>query len=91
MKYRTKAVVIEAMQITGNNDAEIILWAHEGLPPEMNSIITKTIGGLEIKALEDYMGANYGDWIIKGLKGEFYSCKPDIFEATYEKVQSEKK
>jgi hypothetical protein len=42
---------------------------------------------LEIPTLEGVMQANVGDWIIKGVKGEFYSCKPDVFAATYEPVQ----
>ena len=43
--------------------------------------------GLKIFTLEGTMNANIGDWIIKGVKGEFYPCKPDIFEETYEKVE----
>jgi hypothetical protein len=39
---------------------------------------------IEIPTLEGVMRANYGDYIIKGVQGEFYPCKPDIFEATYE-------
>lgn len=46
----------------------------------------QTNDGLVIHTLEGDMLADYGDWIIKGVKGEFYPCKPDIFEATYEKV-----
>ena len=41
---------------------------------------------MEIKTLEGTMKANKGDWIIKGVKGELYPCKPDVFEMTYEKV-----
>ena len=44
-------------------------------------------GYIEIETLEGYMKASFGDYIIKGIKGEFYPCKPDIFEATYEEVR----
>lgn len=42
---------------------------------------------MDIKTLEGVMHANAGDWIIRGVKGEVYPCKPDIFEATYERLQ----
>ena len=42
---------------------------------------------MEIETLEGVMKANKGDWIIKGVKGELYPCKPDVFEMTYEKVE----
>ena len=88
-KYRKKPVVIEALQWDGQNQWEIEKWAHEGMPPEMNSIILLDLGEcLKIRTLEGYMTAQKGDWIIKGVKGEFYPCKPDIFEATYEPVDS---
>jgi hypothetical protein len=46
----------------------------------------KNKGGIEISTLEGVMKANFGDWIIKGVNGEFYPCKPDIFEKTYEEL-----
>jgi hypothetical protein len=49
-------------------------------------LINGGMGGVEIKTLEGTMVANPGDWIIRGVKGELYPCKPDIFEATYERV-----
>lgn len=83
--FRKKPVVIEARKFDGENSTEIVLWAHDGFPPEANSIITLDIGnGLQIRTLEGFHRANPGDWIIKGVKGEFYPCKPDIFEMTYE-------
>lgn len=84
--YRKKPVVIEAMQFTGRNFMEIMHWAHDGMPPEMNSIVLHdgTGEGMVIRTLEGDHHASKGDWIIKGVKGEFYPCKPDIFEATYE-------
>ncbi len=77
-KYRKKPVVIEAVQYDGHNATEIVLWAK-------SSVITEDfLGGIEIPTLEGVMRADVGDWVIRGVKGEFYPCKPDIFEATYE-------
>lgn len=82
MKYRKKPVVIEAVKWTGENWDEIELFSPYGIsynyPASRRS--------LSIKTLEGEMTAECGDWIIKGVKGEFYPCKPDIFEATYERV-----
>lgn len=78
MKYRKKPVVIEALQWTGDNRDEIKAWSGATdwyYRPE-----------LVIPTLEGNMSAYPGDWIIKGVKGEFYPCKPDIFEATYDPV-----
>ena len=88
MKYRKKPVVIEAIQWTGENYWEILKWAHAGMHPKMNAIIhgSEVGSGLMVRTLEGNMMASVGDWIIKGVKGEFYPCKPDIFAATYEKA-----
>jgi len=77
-KFRKKPVVIEARQYTRNGlEAEKVAeWCHG----------QQTDDGVIIKTLEgDHLG-EYGDWIIKGVAGEFYPCKPDIFEKTYEHV-----
>lgn len=84
MKFRKKPIEIEAMQLKEGNENELISWAHKGFPPETNSILIRGIGGLSVRTLEGHLMACYGDWIIKGVKGEFYPCKPDIFEQTYE-------
>ena len=76
MKYRKKPVVIEAMEWTGDNDREIREFIGE------DAFLKE--GNLFIKTLEGEMRAALGDFIIKGVSGEFYPCKPDIFEATYE-------
>lgn len=90
MKFRKKPVVIEAMQLTDSNGPEIGRWAHKGLPDAANAIIIVSYhGGLIVRTLEGEMRAVPGDWIIKGIKGEFYPCKPDIFEATYETAPPE--
>ena len=85
MKFRKKPVVIEAVQWTGENHQEV-----KSLAPEQNvfrgSIRKDTI---LILTLEGTMTASVGDWIIKGINGEFYPCKPNIFAATYEPVAEE--
>lgn len=82
MKYRKKPVVIEAIQWTGDNWDVLSNWCAYGLTYEYPSREKK----ISIKTLEGTMIADLNDWIIKGIKGEFYPCKPDIFEATYEKL-----
>lgn len=84
MKFRKKPVVIEAMQFTDETKNQCFNfvsctrsadWDADGLPT------------LRIQTLEGDMIASVGDWIIKGVKGEFYPCKPDIFAATYEPAE----
>jgi len=79
MKFRKKPVVIEAIQFTGN-DRECMLFCPTARDPE------DTKPNLIIPTLEGDHLCSVGDWIIKGIKGEFYPCKPDIFSATYERV-----
>lgn len=83
-KYRKKPVVIEAMQyLREENIAEISDWFEKNnssrdliYDPETNEYFIKTLEGKYI--------ISKGDYIIKGIKGEFYPCKPDIFKQTYE-------
>lgn len=89
MKIRKKPVVVEAERWTGDNLYELQRWAHAGLPPEANSIITHDGHALRVRTLEGPLMASIGDWIIQGVKGEFYPCKPDIFSATYEPIEPE--
>lgn len=78
-KYRKKPVVIEAIRWTGKNIMEVCNFL---------SKTSWTLGkGINIETLEGTMRANPGDYIIKGVNGEYYPCKPDIFEKTYEKVE----
>lgn len=79
-KYRKKPVVIEAIQLTTTNEKEVLEFM--GL-----NEIELTGLGVKIETLEGTMTANINDYIIKGVQDEFYPCKPDIFEATYEKVE----
>lgn len=90
--YRKKPVVIQAMQWTGENLREIIAFTdsppsikshHAGLMWD-NYVDLVRRDGLKIYTLEGKMRAEVGDFIIRGVKGEFYPCKPDIFAATYE-------
>jgi hypothetical protein len=84
MKFRKKPVVIEAVQWTGENASEI---AHF-ITARRDFCLADYGATVVISTLEGEMSATPGDWIIKGVKGEFYPCKPDIFEATYEPVES---
>jgi len=79
-KYRKKPVVIQAVQWTGKNHQEIVDFTD-------GTNIHKPVDSrsFSIPTLEGEMLANVGDYIIKGVKGEFYPCKPDIFELTYDK------
>ncbi len=77
MKFN-KPVVIEAVHYTGDNLTEILAFD--------DRIQWSDFLGLGIGTLEGMMTANVGDWIIKGVAGEVYPCKPGIFDATYEPV-----
>jgi hypothetical protein len=85
MKYRKKPVIVEAILVQPQykNLDEIIDFVGDSLHP----IERRPDYVLKIKTLEGDHNVSYGDFIIKGIKGEFYPCKPDIFEATYEKVE----
>lgn len=92
MKFRKKPVVIEAEQYNGADGIEArqyrskilpklpdgVRWRHESRDDVYIPVITTLEGEMIVKP---------GDWIITGVKGEKYPCKPDIFEATYEKVE----
>ena len=94
MKYIKKAVVIDAIQVKANNFDRICDFM--GCTPEQVLNPMSDIDefgdsrdpylGVIIETLEGKMQANIGDMIIKGVKGEFYPCKPDIFKATYDKA-----
>lgn len=84
-KYKKKPV-IEAVQYTKNNLKECLDFS--GYIAHNIKIDGQKTGAfyLAIKTLEGTMRADLGDYIIKGVKGEFYPCKPDIFESSYEEV-----
>ena len=83
MKYRKKSVVVEAIQWIGDWNA-IWKFVHED-----NVVGKDKEDELVIRTLEGNMKACLGDYIIKGVQGEFYPCKPDIFKLTYEEVKEE--
>lgn len=90
MKYRKKPVVVEAIQWTGNT-SEIINFVKNECSYSVDDTAWMVGKGiphekLTIHTLEGDMVASRNDYIIKGVNGEFYPCKPDIFEKTYEAV-----
>ena len=78
-RYKTKPCEIEAIQWTGENLIELLDWGQ-------GKILWNDADDLFIDTLEGRMKANINDYIIKGLRGEFYPCKPDIFKKKYEKI-----
>ena len=81
-KFRKKPVVIEAIQWDGTNTFEVEEWCKGEFRREPTPHIS-------IETLEGIMIARPNDYIIKGVQGEFYPCKPDIFEPTYDEVTDE--
>ena len=77
-KYRKKPVIIEAIQWNGKNLSEIDKFTKNKVKNHESVLIIPT--------LEGDMEASIGDYIIKGVNGEFYPCKPNIFAKTYEEV-----
>ena len=97
-KFRKKPVVIEAVPFTPSTARAVLKdfigsdWWHNPGEKQPAGFYGNGSGdgftpiAMWIKTLEGLINASFGDWIIKGVKGEFYPCKPDIFEATYEAV-----
>lgn len=91
--YRKKPVIVQAIEWTGANIDEVIAFAFDGHLPSDDIHVgdgvgyTPALGTLDIPTLEGTMTALPGDWIIRGVKGEVYPCKPDIFAETYEGVE----
>lgn len=85
-KYRKKPVVIEAVQFNGEMTNELKSFLKEA---KYIFHDFPGIGGccIELETLEGTMRANILDYIIRGVNGEYYPCKPDIFEKTYEKAE----
>ena len=86
MKFIKKPIVIEAIQWTGKNLDEVVMFTGPDKLVQIRNIHNHPTGVLVIETLEGDHRASVGDWIIQGIKGEFYPCKPDIFDATYEVV-----
>lgn len=85
MKYRKKPVVIEAIKFDGSSESLKSIDEMMGIINDLD--FTGGSPKIFIRTLEGIMTAIQGDWIIKGVNGEFYPCKPDIFEKTYEVVE----
>ena len=89
MKFRKKPVVIEAFKVVDacyhaeNKWDDLPSWIKNAY---QDGIILFLSDGVKIKTLEGMMKGNDDDWIIQGVNGELYPCKPDIFEKTYERV-----
>lgn len=87
MKYRKKPVEIEAHRFTGTTTSRVALeqWmrGEDYVEPVVH---TRDRVKMAVRTLEGTMWADEGDYIIKGVRGEFYPCKPHIFEETYEAV-----
>lgn len=83
MKYRKKPVVIDAVKYDGNNLENIVTV----FPEFKFTVEAGESKGLGIYTLEGKMICSIGDYLIKGIQGEFYPCKPDIFEASYDEVK----
>jgi hypothetical protein len=90
-QYRKKPVIIEAVQFDGLNPTEIKDFVGENCEVEIyDNGVTPPVARIVIHTLEGDMEVSNGDYVIKGVKGEFYPCKPDIFEQTYEFVETQK-
>ena len=95
-QFRKKPVVIEAFQMSLERRADRAGWPQWllqawNLPPEQTGSVccadspkSNGTGKLQVRTLEGVMTVECGDWIIRGVKGELYPCKPDVFAATYE-------
>ena len=97
MKYRKKPVVIEAFQWGQTQLADYPQWAKDVLGHEQEPhvfsrngkpLLILADGHMRVRTLEGEMRAEIDDWIIQGIKGEIYPCKPDIFAATYDPVDA---
>lgn len=96
MKYRKKPVVVEAFRIGIDRMPD---WFLDKVSDKTVTLLTSyrfgpfsgCLTSCDIKTLEGTMRANYGDYVIKGVRGELYPCKPDIFDKTYEAVDPNNK
>jgi len=97
-KYRKKPVVVEAIQLNWETWGQVVdfisrenfvsgVYLHDETLEVLPLGMTSNTMGLKIKTLEGVMLAKQGDYIVKGVKGEFYPIKPDIFEQTYEPIE----
>lgn len=80
--FRKKPVEVEAMQFTGDNYEEVISWA------DSDDVYRRTFESdrIEVVTHHGLAQAEKGDWVVKGVDGEFYPCRPDVFEKTYHRI-----
>ena len=85
--FRKRPVVIQAEKLSKDNAEELARWCGGRVVEEQDALDrSTTYVGVNIPTLEGVMRASEGDYIVKGVEGEFYPCKPGIFESTYDKV-----
>jgi len=87
MKFKKKPVIIEAVKWTGTDQSIIDIMALVPKQEGLVKLVTQDLDELRIAKLEGVMPATLNDWIIRGVQGELYPCKPDIFNETYEIVE----
>jgi hypothetical protein len=80
-KFRKKPIIVEAEQWIELEDEPL-----SPIPPAPHTVLREHKGKWQIKTLEGWFNLSTRDWVIRGIQGEYYSCKPDIFEAAYEPV-----
>ena len=86
MKARKKPVVIEFVRYDGKNERKVKAFVGSYLNIQQEHYASEVVE-IHIETLEGWMRVSVGDYVIKGVNGEFYPCKPDIFKATYEEVE----
>lgn len=94
MKYVKKPIIVEAIKLERTDESimkayrfiysDELFEGHDNIPKLINNCLLHA--GLDIPTLEGVIHASFGDYIIKGLRGEFYPCKPDIFKQSYDLV-----
>ena len=88
MKYRKKPIEIEAVQFNGLNPTEIKNFVGDNCEVEIyDNKVTPPVAHIVIHTLEGDMRVSKGDYVIKGVQGEYYPCRPDIFEQTYQGIE----
>lgn len=84
MRYRKRPLEVQAIQLTKESRDGFLEWLETHKCPCVWRVAQQE---LDIYTLEGVMTASEGDWVIKGIKGEFYPCKPDVFEETYDRIE----
>lgn len=87
-RFRKKPVEVEAVQLTDRNGVQVEQWVGSHCKFYDRGVIPGHTSHVVISTPEGAMYGQVGDWIIRGVKGEFYPCKPDVFASTYEAVGS---